>query len=192
MLDIIDKLNEDGIPENVVLISLDIENMFPSIDNARGIKTMRNRLERDDKFTLPTEHIIEALEIILTCNNSKFNNTNYIQKNGTATGAKNSCSYSDIALEPIDKAIFHAKETIFKEIHSYFRYQDDCFLLWVGNKDLLNRFVYFVNILDPSLKFTVEYGGNLLKFLDLLITLVNGKLHTTVYSKPTDGHLYLN
>ena len=49
-----------------------------------------------------------------------------------------------------------------------------------------------MNILDPSLKFTVEYGGNLLKFLDLLITLVNGKLHTTVYSKPTDGHLYLN
>jgi hypothetical protein len=46
--------------------------------------------------------------------------------------------------------------------------------------------------LDPSLKFTVEVGGKSLKFLDLLISLSNGELTTTVYSKPTDGHLYLN
>ncbi len=192
MLDIIDELNESGIPENAALVSLDIENMFPSIDNGRGMETIRKRLDREEEFSLPTEHIIEALEIILTNNNSKFNGTNYLQKNGTATGAKNSCSYSDMALEPIDDEIFNAKTTTFKEIHSYFRYRDDCFLLWLGNKDLLNKFVYFVNILDPSLKFTVEYGGKSLKFLDLLITLDNGKLNTTVYSKPTDGHLYLN
>ena len=57
---------------------------------------------------------------------------------------------------------------------------------------MLKRFVYLVNILDPSLNFTVEIGGKRLKFLDLLITLENGKLFTTVYSKPTDGHLYLH
>ena len=28
--------------------------------------------------------------------------------------------------------------------------------------------------------------------MDLLIRIVNGKLETTVYSKPTDGHLYLH
>ena len=83
-------------------------------------------------------------------------------------------------------------DTTFKEIHTYFRYRDDCFLLWVGNKVLLKRFVYFMNILDPSLKFTVVYGGKLLKFMDLLIRLENQKLTTSVYSKPTDGHLYLN
>ncbi len=35
-------------------------------------------------------------------------------------------------------------------------------------------------------------GGQSLKFMDLLIKIVNGKLETTVYSKPTDGHLYLH
>ena len=192
MLDIIDKLNEDGIPENAVLVSLDIENMFPSIDNKRGMDTIRKRLDNEQDFPLPTDLIIEAIQIILTSNNSKFNGTNYLQKNGTATGSKNSCSYSDLALEPIDDAIFIAMETIFKEIHTYFRYRDDCFLLWVGDKVMLKRFVYFMNILDPSLKFTVEYGGKLLKFMDLLIRLENRKLSTSVYSKPTDGHLYLN
>ena len=192
LLEIIDELNENGIPENAVLVSLDIENMYPSIDNERGMETIRKRLDREENFPLPTEHIIEALEIILTSNNSKFNSKNYLQKNGTATGSKNSCSYSDLALEPIDEEIFKAMTTIYKEIHTYYRYRDDCFLLWVGTKEMLYRFVYFVNILDPSLRFTVDYGGKSLKILDLLIKLVEGKLTTTVYSKPTDGHLYLN
>ena len=58
--------------------------------------------------------------------------------------------------------------------------------------DMLRRFVYFVNILDPSLKFMVEIGGERLKCLDLLMSIRNGRLETTVYSKPTDGHLYLH
>ena len=192
LLEIIDELNENGIPENAVLVSLDIENMYPSIDNERGMETIRQRLDREENFPLPTEHIIEAIEIILTSNNSKFNSKNYLQKNGTATGSKNSCSYSDLALGPINEEIFKAMTTIYKEIHTYYRYRDDCFLLWVGTKEMLYRFVYFVNILDPSLRFTVDYGGKSLKILDLLIKLEEGKLTTTVYSKPTDGHLYLN
>ena len=192
MLDIIDEINGNGIPENAILVSLDIENMFPSIDNTRGIATIKKRLAKEDNFPVPIDCIIEALDIILKCNNSKFNGINYIQKNGTATGAKNSCSYSDLALEPIDEEIYKAQNTTFKEIHTYYRYRDDCFLLWVGSMDILKRFVYLVNILDSSLKFTVEIGGKSLKFLDLLIKLENGHLSTTVYSKPTDGHLYLH
>ena len=115
-----------------------------------------------------------------------------VQTNGTATGSKNSCSYSDLALEPIDNEIYRASITIFRELITYFRYRDDCFLLWNGSLQLLKQFVYFVNILDPSLRFTVEIGGKSLKFMDLFITIRNGFLHTTVYSKPTDGHLYLH
>ena len=37
----------------------------------------------------------------------------------------------------------------------------------------------------------MEIGGTSLDFLDLRITIVDNKLHTTVYSKPTDSHLYL-
>ena len=192
LLEIIDELNEKGIPDGAVLLSLDIENMFPSIDNRRGMETIRKKLEEEEDFPVPTDLIIEAIEIILTNNNSTFNRENYIQMNGTATGAKNSCSYSDLALEPVDKEIYRAQLTIFKEILAYARFRDDCFLVWLGDKDLLSRFVYFVNILDPSLKFTVEFGGMSIEFMDLLIKIENGKLTTSVYSKPTDGHLYLH
>ena len=48
-----------------------------------------------------------------------------------------------------------------------------------------------INLLDEHLKFTIEIGGVRIAFLDLLIRILNGKLVTTVYSKPTDSHLYL-
>jgi hypothetical protein len=41
-------------------------------------------------------------------------------------------------------------------------------------------------------QFTMDVGGCSLHFLDLLISIVNNRMETTVYSKPTDAHLYLN
>ena len=38
----------------------------------------------------------------------------------------------------------------------------------------------------------MDIGGSSLHFLDLLITIDQNKLETSVYSKPTDAHLYLN
>jgi hypothetical protein len=49
-----------------------------------------------------------------------------------------------------------------------------------------------MNSLDDKLKFTLVVGGDSLTFLDLLLRLINGRLETTVYSKPTDSHLYLH
>ena len=127
----------------------------------------------------------------MNCNNSTFNNTNLLQTNGTATGAPNSCSYSDLAVKPIDDAIFSEKDANFAELLFYWRYRDDCFVIWVGSEERLHEFHMFINSLDEHLKFTVEIGGLRIAFLDLLIRIINGKLVTTVYSKPTDSHLYL-
>ena len=49
----------------------------------------------------------------------------------------------------------------------------------------------FLNSIDSNLQFTIEVGGNELCFLDLKLTLKDNKIHTTVYSKPTYSHLYL-
>ena len=38
----------------------------------------------------------------------------------------------------------------------------------------------------------MEIGGKSICFLDLKISIINQKLVTTVYSKPTDSHLYLH
>ena len=44
ILDIIDNLNDSDLPENSVLVSFDVVNMFPSIDNESGIKAVKKVL----------------------------------------------------------------------------------------------------------------------------------------------------
>ena len=53
MLEIIDELNRNGIDESTILVSLDVENMFPSIDNERGLSTLRNELNSRENLSPP-------------------------------------------------------------------------------------------------------------------------------------------
>jgi hypothetical protein len=69
MLEIVYDLNEIGIQEGDLLVSFDIINMLPSINNKIGVELVRNKLmEFSDKFDVPVECIIEALEICLNRN----------------------------------------------------------------------------------------------------------------------------
>ena len=44
------------------------------------------------------------------------------------------------------------------------------------------------NLFSDDIKFTYEYYKDTISFLDLEVILSNGKLITTLYSKPTDCH----
>ena len=84
------------------------------------------------------------------------------------------------------------KETAFSEILYFGRYRDDCPVLWDGTDEKIKELYNFIDTLNPDLKFTMEIGNQSICFLDLRISIVGNKLTTTVYSKPTDSHLYLH
>ena len=66
VLNIVDELNRSNFPSESILVGFDIVNMFPSIDNNFGLKTVFEILKsRANKFP-PTQSVIEALEL---CNN---------------------------------------------------------------------------------------------------------------------------
>ena len=116
LTDIFETRNPKGIPDNAILVTFDIVNMFPSIDNNRGVAAVKSALDSRTSLSPSIECIIEALEICLTNNNSSFVGQKLIQTNGTTMGAANSCSYSDLAIQPIDKAVIDTQRTIFLEI----------------------------------------------------------------------------
>ena len=107
-------------------------------------------------------------------------------------GAANSCSYADIAIECVDKAVLDNMNTNFKELKYFGRYRDDCFSLWVGDQNRLQVFLDFINCIADGITFTMEIGGQSICFLDLEIRIADGKLTTTVYSKPTNSLMYLH
>ena len=102
LLTIIDTLNENSISDDTKCVSFDIVNMFPSIDNERGIEAVKSLLNSRTINNPSTECIIEGLKLCLYNNNSVFANEHLLQTNGTATGAPNSCSYADIAVASLD------------------------------------------------------------------------------------------
>ena len=124
--------------------------MFPNIDNAKGIEAVRKALNTRSDLKPSTACVIDALSICLFNNNSVFANQNLLQENGTATGAPNSCSYSDLAVVAIDNKVNAARRTEFKEVLFYGRYRDDCFILWNGDPSRLKDFLDFMNSLDEN------------------------------------------
>ena len=264
-LEIIDQINSDGLPDDVALVSFDIVNMFPSISNEKGVCAVAKALERRSKKQPSTRCIIEALEITLACNNSKFNGKHLLQTDGTAMGAPNSCSYADLATAPIDDMVYEAQKDTFPEIFVYYKFRDDVFNLWAGDVYRIDDFLDFLNSLDDTIKFTLEIGvlfkptvavpadvfthlidnvfpsspseilrssrfeivdnglflmwtrriseikqfsilltfhsgyfftliigKHKLRFLDVQVSFSNKQLATTVYSKPTSSHMYLD
>ena len=192
LLQIIDALNLNGIPDNAVLVSFDIVNMFPSIDNTMGINAVRSCLQKRPNLCPSTDFLIEALELCLTHNNSMFDGKHLVQTNGTAMGAANSCSYADIAIECVDTAVLREMQELFKEMKYFGRYRDDCLSIWCGDIDRLQVFLDFINNLANGITFTMEIGGPKICFLDLEITISNKQLATTVYCKPTNSLMYLH
>ena len=113
MLNCIDFSKDSNIlTEHCMLVSFDILNMFPSIDNECGFQAVENALEdREGQFP-PTLCIIKALELCLKYNNSIFYKKQFLPTDGTSQGSHMFCSYSDIAIEQFDKTALII-ETIF-------------------------------------------------------------------------------
>ena len=72
MLNVIDNLNNNCIPENAFLIRFDVENMFPNIHNESRIKSVKRLLNTRSIPNPPSLCILAALRQYLESNNSMF------------------------------------------------------------------------------------------------------------------------
>ena len=75
----------------------------------------------------------------------------------------------------------------------YKRFIDDIFILWKGTLDDLKIIVDQLNTLHTTIKFDIKYSLTSIEFLDTRIyKSTDGKLQTTLYTKPTDRKSYLH
>ena len=78
----------------------------------------------------------------------------------------------------------------------WWRYIDDIFFIWNEDETSLIEFLDFAqNFSDEqkmgsTIKFTTNQSKEGVSFLDVRVIMKNGKISTSVYSKPTDSHLF--
>ena len=132
--------------------------MFPNIDNKSGLPSVKEALTNSNFDVDSTQCIVDALEICLTCNNSKFNHQHFLQTDGTAQGPHMSCSYADIAMAENNSFAhkFRLKPSVWKT------FRDDIFVLREHGTAFLSSFLDYLNTMDKTgtIKFTMEIAND--------------------------------
>ena len=146
---------------------------------------------------MPTKYIRELLSLILKSNCFKFLDKFFHQITGTAMGTPMAPGYANCFMGKVEKELLrqYEDETGLRPT-VWFRFLDDIFFTWGHGEEELKKFLLFMNSfgeknnMQTDLKFTFEMGKSV-PFLDTLVSVNGRKLKTTLYSKPTDAHLYL-
>ena len=74
LLNLIGDASKISSPNKIIVVSFDIINMFPNIDNERGMGAVPSLLDSRSSKNLSIECIMEVLEICLLNNDSRFTN----------------------------------------------------------------------------------------------------------------------
>ena len=191
MLNIIDNLNNNCIPENAFLISFDVVNMFRRIQNESEIKRLEPLLNTRSNLN-PTFCILQVLRPCLECNNFVFNNKFCLQTDGTTQDPHMSCCYSDIAMAVYDEK---AMDPPFKPL-IWKLFRDDVIVLWIHSNEDSNHYLDYLNTIDASgkIRFAMETEteNGLEFFYDRLKLKGCNKITVDFYSKPNNSFIYVH
>ena len=133
-----------------------------------------------DPLPLPTEDMMDLLNLCLTSTYSQYNGKHYKQLHGTTMGSPASV-VAEIVVQNIEE---NALSTRRQTIPLWLRYVDDT--ITAVRHDEIDAFHYHLNEQNTDIQFTreVEENGKL-PFLDCLVSRDDNSLRTTVYRKPT-------
>ena len=211
-LQIIEKINEkidrgELTLDGVSLVSLDVEKMYNNITKELGTKAAKNYLnsrqptqlsgcsENMDPF-VSTQSLLEGLDICIENNYFSFNKKIYKQVGGVGTGVKLAPPYACLAMGQFEDLAFNTsgeEKKLLELILLWKRFIDDVFLLFSGTEAECDKLVTWLNSLMPGvIKLKCNFSDSNLEFLDLRIMIVNGRIETEIFVKPTNLQIFLN
>ncbi|CAH3105924.1 unnamed protein product, partial [Porites lobata] len=133
------------------------------------------------ELSLPTDDIMDLLNLCLTSTYFQHNGKHYKQLHGKAMGSPVSVVVAEIFMQNIEE---QALATYTRTVPLWLRYVDDTFT--AVHKDGIDDFHEHLNRQNADIQFTKEIEENdKIPFLDCLVTRDNNKLKTTIYRKPT-------
>uniref|UniRef100_A0A8C5QN04 GIY-YIG domain-containing protein n=1 Tax=Leptobrachium leishanense TaxID=445787 RepID=A0A8C5QN04_9ANUR len=179
--------------ETYILASLDVTSLYTVIEHEKGLLAVDKRLEEDPEIGSKQRNFLcEAIRFCLTHNFFGFQNKFYLQKTGTAMGAKFAPGYANIFVAHWEQEVIWENNPFRANLALWRRFIDDIFIVWEGGREDLDRFFDYVNTNNMDLKFTIEVGDRTLNFLDLNIFITDTNFCTKTFFKPTDKNSYIN
>ena len=190
--------------EGVSLVTLDVDKMYNNITEDLGYAAVKKFLEtRDEQSGVDDQNsdeekvlgssIMEALDICLKNNFFQFNGKVYHQKNGVGTGIKLAPPYACMAMGEFENIVFGSNNQLLDLLIFWKRFIDDVLGLFKGTELEFEDFVDWLNSLMKGIvKFKSNFSSDQVEFLDLIISIENGKLKTNLFVKPSNLQIYLD
>ena len=169
---------------------MDVKSLYTCIPHNNGLQALKFFLDKRRLQSPPTTTLLRLAELVLTTNAFSFNNQYYLQTSGVAMGSKLGPSYACLFVGHQEQLIYETYDGPLPCLIK--RYIDDI----VGATSLpladLQNFINYTNNFHPALQFTHSITEESLPFLDILLSISNNQISTSIYYKPTDAHCLLN
>ena len=178
----IDAIKTVQVPDDYKLVSFDVKSLFTSIPLQLALDCTETAINNSTiELPLPTDDLMDLLNLCLTSTYFQYNGKHYKQLHGTAMGSPVSVVVAEIVMQNIEEL---ALVTYKRTLPLWLRYVDDTFT--AVHKDEIDDFHEHLNGQNADIQFTKEIEENgKIPFLDCLVTRDNNKLRTTIYRKPT-------
>ncbi|CAJ0930540.1 unnamed protein product, partial [Ranitomeya imitator] len=184
-LQIISELGK--LPEDTLLVTLDVNNLYTSIQHTKGMSATRQVLINSHMEPNVISFLLELLEIVLTENFFIFEDTFYVQTQGSAMGSNVAPPYANCFMSVFESDYIYSNALFKSHCILWRRYIDDVFCLWKGTGESLQEFFDQINSFWPELSFTLKFDRMEINFLDTkVIQKSDGTLIIDLYVKDTD------
>ena len=118
---------------------------------------------------------------------------------GTCMGTPMAPNYANLIMDKFENDVINSyKEKTGLTPLVWFRYIDDIFFIWTHGSNSLDDFIRYnqefseMNNMRSKIRFEVNKSNSEVNFLDVSVTLKDVLLKTNLYTKPTDGFLYIS
>lgn len=185
-IELANNLKDVKIPTNAKLISLDVDSLFTNVDTEETITSLSHIIKDNSNLsTSETNNFCHLMDFVTKNNFFMYKDEFFKLTEGLPMGAPCSPMLADIFMDKYDDIIVNKLEKWKTKIFKYYRYVDDCLLIWIGTNRELQLFLNEINQLKPKLNFKLEMGGKTLNFLDLKIQKCGTRLEFEIYRKPS-------
>eukprot|EP00956_Cyclotella_meneghiniana_P014218 scaffold21239_cov59-Cyclotella_meneghiniana.AAC.1 len=183
------------LPHNAQLFTADATSMYTFIKTAPALASIKQYINEHVKSMSEDrkEALHAAMALVFNNNLFKFGDAFIRQRSGTAMGTPPAPPYATIFYAIHENAFLPRWSN---HVLFYKRFIDDVIGVWLAHEDpeqneqLWKEFQADMNNWH-GLEWTVEDPSNTVNFMDMTISIVNGRIETRLYEKDMNLYLYL-
>ena len=193
--DINNNENLKGLGQKIHLFTLDVVNLYPSIDPDLALKSLQEALNSSNMDESKCQAVQVFTDLIFRNSYVCFQERVFRGTKGIPTGNCVSRQIADITLHVLLFAtVKPLMENLWQLIRIWKRYIDDVFGVWTGTERQFHLFVKTLNQLAQP--YGIQFGdfqfGKEVNYLDMNIYLSeNSTIDYRLYKKDTDARLFL-